>query len=76
MNITYLSSVGKGKYLIERLPLGKSARSRVIHMGITPKSKIEVLNNQEHFPILIRVKRSDISIGRGLALQILVSEIE
>lgn len=45
---------------------------RLRHMGFIPGAEIEVINNNGHGPVVIRIRDIEVSIGRGLAKRILV----
>lgn len=51
---------------------GKKAKMRLNELGLVPDSRIEVTNKISNGPVKIKVKGSEIAIGKGLAKKILV----
>lgn len=54
---------------------GKGIVGRLYHMGILPGEKIEVISNKGHGPIIVKIKETEIALGRGLARRIFVEVI-
>lgn len=50
----------------------KGFARRLYYMGIIPGSEVQVVVNNGHGPIIVKVKDIEISIGRGLAKRIFV----
>lgn len=80
-------SISGGSIPLAFLPEGAKAtvsdiqgeRSMVGHladMGFTPSARITVLKSCPPGAILVRLKEARIALGRGMAMQILVNEIE
>jgi len=53
---------------------GASCRSagRIEDMGIRIGKSVEMLNNEGHGPLLVKVDESRIAIGRGMAMKVMV----
>lgn len=45
---------------------------RLLQMGITPGAQIEVIYNENHGPLVIRVRGVEISLSRGIARRVVV----
>ena len=48
---------------------------RLAGMGLTVGSRVEVLQNRGHGPVLGRVRETRIGLGRGEAAKVLVEEV-
>lgn len=48
---------------------------RLAYMGILPGTEIEVVLNENHGPLVIRVRGVEISMSRGIARRIVVEEL-
>lgn len=76
MSETLLSEAKQGKKLkIVRLESGKHMESRLIGMGLPIGSKLEILQRQNHGPIVISVGDARLGIGAGMASKIIVVEV-
>lgn len=53
---------------------GSDFSGRLAGMGLTKGTDIEILQNSERGPVLVRTHESRIALGRGEALKILVEE--
>jgi len=53
----------------------KNELCQVEHMGLRPGRVIEMLNNEGHGPILLKLDESRIAIGRGIAMKIIVKRL-
>lgn len=53
----------------------REAAIRLAAMGVVAGSRIEVLQNREHGPVLLLVRDTRIALGRDEASQVLVEEI-
>lgn len=51
---------------------GRGLMCRLAAMGFTPGSRLTVLNNYGHGPLLVMVHGSRIALGRGEAARVLV----
>jgi ferrous iron transport protein A len=54
---------------------GKALASRLAGMGLVVGSRLEVLQNPHHGPVLIRVRDTRIALGRGEAMRVLAEEV-
>jgi len=74
MSIIPLSNLRPGqKAIVRSISAGRGATRRLLDLGITPGEHIEVLRSAPFSgPVRIRVRGSDISIGRGIAMKVLV----
>jgi ferrous iron transport protein A len=54
---------------------GKVLASRLAGMGLVVGSQLEILQNPDHGPVLIRVRGTRIALGRGEAMKILAEEV-
>ncbi len=52
-----------------------SAGHRLMEMGLTPGTHVEVLNLQEHGPILLGVRDCKLALGRGMASMVIVKQL-
>lgn len=76
-NTTSLDLVKGGSKAVikEILHRGGFAR-RLYYMGITPGTELEVIANNGHGPIVVKIRGIEVSIGRGIARSILVEVIK
>jgi Fe2+ transport system protein FeoA len=54
---------------------GKAFASRLAAMGLVVGSRLEVLQNALHGPVLVRVRDTRIALGRGEATKVLAEEV-
>jgi len=54
---------------------GKALAGRLAAMGLIVGSRLEVLQNLPHGPVLIRVRDTRIALGRGEAIKVLAEEV-
>mgnify|MGYP005626182831 CR=1 FL=1 len=70
-----LSMIPKGsKAVVVSILGGRGLMSRLMQMGLTPGTEVEVIENRAG-PILIRVRGTVIALGRGVASKIIVSPL-
>ncbi len=62
--------------IVRELQGGADFAGRLAGMGLTKGSRIEVLQNTWHGPVLVRAHESRIALGRGEAAKILVEETD
>lgn len=75
MNVT-LSSVGRGKTVrINCIDCGFGLKKRLSSLGLYSGTEVEIIKNDSHGPIILKVLNSKIVIGRGQAMKILVEEV-
>ena len=53
---------------------GKTFANRLASMGLSVGSRLKVLQNSGHGPLLILVRNTRIALGRGEAMKILAEE--
>jgi ferrous iron transport protein A len=54
---------------------GRGLAGRLAGMGLTVGSRVEVLQNRGHGPVLVRVRETRIGLGRREAAKVLVEEV-
>lgn len=60
------------EFIVRRVHAGWRAKTRLANLGIVPGTKIKKLRSAPLFgPVQVKVKGSDLVIGRGLARKIL-----
>lgn len=59
--------------IIQDLHTGSGFRSRLAALGFTPGTRIKMLQNRGHGPIIVTVRDTRIALGRGEACKILVN---
>ncbi len=63
------------KARVVRIEAGTRAMRRLVEMGLTPGTQVEVVMDYGG-PILVRVRGSVIAIGRGMARRVVVEPVE
>ena len=72
-----LSEGIKGKeYKVVGLAGGRGARSRLLDLGLTIGVVIKAIIIHSYGPVLIEVRRTRLGIGHGLAMKIVIAEVE
>lgn len=70
--LTTLDQVKEGlRAVVEKVGCDGWAR-RLYYMGLVPGSIVEVVFNKGRGPIVIRVGETEVSVGRGIARNIIV----
>ncbi len=64
---------------IAAVAAGTQARARLLALGLLPGEAIEVVSNDGHGPVIVRLAGEDsgerrLALGRGLAMRVLVRE--
>jgi ferrous iron transport protein A len=54
---------------------GMNLRMRLLQMGLTPGTIVEVVDNRGRGPVLVRVRGVVIALGRGVAEKIIVEPL-
>ncbi len=54
---------------------GMNVRMRLLQMGLTPGTLIEVVDNRGRGPVLVRVRGTVVALGRGVAEKIIVEPV-
>jgi len=62
--------------IVRELHGGADFVGRLAGMGLTKGTRIEVLQNASHGPVLVRAHESRIALGRGEAAKILVEKTD
>jgi len=62
--------------LIHHFTAGKELVNRLLVLGFTPGTEIEVIQNYGRGPIILSVKDSRVALGRGEANKIMVRELD
>jgi ferrous iron transport protein A len=71
-----LTELPKGsKVKILDIVAGKGLRDRLLQMGLTPGTIVEVVENSSG-PIILSVRGVTIALGRGMASKVLVEELQ
>jgi len=60
---------------IAGLSAGHTLMGRLGALGLTVGAELEVLQNEGHGPLLVRVRNTRLALGRGEAMKILVEEL-
>ena len=72
-----LAKVSPGqKVRLTGITAGVELKSRLAAMGMVPRTEITVVKNGHPGPFVIKVKRSRIALGRGMAKNVLVEKLE
>jgi ferrous iron transport protein A len=75
-NIIPLEELAPGSSaLVRELGGGKDFASHLSAMGLSIGSKLRMLQNTGHGPLLVLVRDTRIALGRGQALKIMVEEL-
>jgi ferrous iron transport protein A len=75
-NIIPLEGLAPGSSaLVRELGGGKDFASHLSAMGLSIGSKLRMLQNTGHGPLLVLVRDTRIALGRGQALKIMVEEL-
>jgi ferrous iron transport protein A len=71
-----LTELPKGsKVKVVDIVAGKGLRDRLLQMGLTPGTIVEVVENSSG-PIILSVRGVTIALGRGMASKVLVEELQ
>lgn len=70
--LTTLDQVREGSKAVVVKVNGDGWARRLYYMGVVPGSSIEVVFNNRRGPIVIRVGETEVSVGRGIARNIIV----
>ncbi|MEM1508459.1 MAG: FeoA family protein [Thermofilaceae archaeon] len=75
--IRSLADVPAGsKVLVVEVTGGLGAKKRLLEMGLSPGSEVEVLINGFSGPVVVKVRGVTAALGRGLAVKVLVKPRE
>ena len=64
------------KYVISYIDSGLGLKSHLTSMGLVPNETFSVLNQSGGGPVTIVIKGVRIAIGRGMAMKIIIREVE
>ena len=67
-----LSECKKGIYTIKEFACNKKLQDRFEVMGLYEGCDVEVISNEKYFPLQIKIKGANISIGRGMCDKVIV----
>ncbi|KUH34771.1 hypothetical protein APY94_00940 [Thermococcus celericrescens] len=74
--MTPLSFLNEGtRARITRVTGGRSVLAKLMAIGLVPGSELKVIRNQMAGPLIVAVGDTQLALGRGLAMKILV-EVE
>ncbi|HEY7322596.1 MAG TPA: FeoA family protein [Candidatus Binatia bacterium] len=60
--------------IVRRLEGGRGLSSRLAALGVVVGSRVEVLENRGHGPMLVLVRDTRVALGRSEALKIFVEQ--
>ncbi len=60
------------KVILQHIQAGLELKNRMTSLGLIPGIEIEVIQNQQSGPFMIKIRDNKIAIGRGVALKLLV----
>lgn len=70
-----LSNLNTGKVgIIKILKGGHGFKSRLSVLGFTPGTKVRMIQNFGRGPVIVEIKDTNIALGRGEALKIIIEE--
>jgi ferrous iron transport protein A len=67
---------GEKVEIIDFVKKGKSLFNHLRDIGIFAGKIVEVVSNQGHGPLLLRIDEARIAISRGMAMQIMVRRLQ
>lgn len=74
---TSIADLNAGEHgLLTELQIGRAELSRCSSLGLTPGVEITMLQNPGHGPLIIRVRGTQIALGRGQASKLYVDKEE
>jgi len=72
-----LSSLKTGKIgTINSLKGGHGFKSRLSVLGFTPGTEVRMIQNFGHGPIIVEIKDTNIALGRGESMKVIIEESE
>jgi len=73
--IISLSGLKTGKTaIIHRLKGGHGFKSRLSVLGFTPGTEVRMIQNFGHGPVIVEIKDTNIALGRGEAMKVIIEE--
>jgi len=67
---------GEKVEIVDFVKKGKSLFNHLRDIGIFAGKIVEVVSNQGHGPLLLRIDEARIAIGRGMAMKIMVRRLQ
>lgn len=67
---------GEKVEIVDLIKKGKTMSCHLRDIGVFVGKVVEVINNQRHSPILLKIDDSRIAIGRGMAMKIIVRRLK
>ena len=64
-----------GRGIIDSLMGGGKFLSRITAMGFTPETNVSVVRNGRRGPLIVRLRDTEVAIGRGEAEKIKIAEV-
>jgi len=72
-----LSDAREGSlYTLTSFQMGRGLKEKIISMGLNSGARFRILLNSGHGPVELEVRQTKLGIGRGMAQQIRVKEVE
>lgn len=65
-----------GLYTLAAFQMGQGLKEKIFSMGLNSGTKFKILLNSGHGPVEVEVRQTRLGIGRGMAQQIRVREVE
>lgn len=60
--------------IIHSLKGGHGFKSRLSVLGFTPGTKVRMIQNFGHGPVIVEIKDANIALGRGEAMKVIIEE--
>ena len=68
-----LSNTTSGKYTVTKIETSSEIKSYLIGIGIMVGREIEIISNDNYYPIVVRIDNSRIALGRKIADKIYIN---
>ena len=76
-NVMTLSDARVGRlYTLTSFQMGHGLKEKIYSMGLNSGTRFKILLNPGHGPVELEVRQTRLGIGRGMATQIRVKEVE
>ncbi len=62
--------------IIYNLKGGHGFKSRLSVLGFTPGTEVRMIQNFGHGPVIVEIKDTNIALGRGEAMKVIIEESE
>jgi len=62
--------------IIHSLKGGHGFKSRLSVLGFTPGTEVRMIQNFGHGPVIVEIKDTNIALGRGEAMKVIIEESE